>query len=242
MGNRANKLQASALAALAACAATGSHALASFVPAQLTFDILSSAGSASPTDTATQIAPGVWAHTGGWAASGASIEWSSNTVGWNGTTGYGFMNSNVVFRNLTSTAQTFSFIASMDGSASGTSVLGGSVGGQFVNASESLGILSSSGPMWSAMIDGLTVNNQYDNALFFAQPYQVASLGNRNFSNQNNFGAIASAVSIRYSFTLSAGGEASFTSNFHFQVIPAPAAAAMLCLAPILGSRRRRGN
>ena len=127
----------------------------------------------------------------------------------------------------------------MNGSATGPFIASGSIGGQFVNGSDSLGQLTSTGPLWSALIDGSTVNSQLPGAFFLAAPYQVVSLGNFNFTNLAVSNSIGSQAAIRFALRLSAGGEASFTSAFSFQV-PGPASLAILALAPAFGSRRRR--
>lgn len=225
---------------LTALALLTASAQAGFSPSTLLFNVTSSAGSGNSSDNAVQIAPGVYSHTGAWATDGASIQWSSNIVGWNDTTGLGFLNSNITIRNLTSSTQTFSFVVSMSGQSSGPWTLGGSVGGQFVNGSNSLGMLTSTGPLWRALIDGGSISDQFDNAGFFAQPFQVVSLGNRNFSNQAHSASIGTSVGIAYSLSLTAGGEASFTSNFNFQAIPAPAPLALMAITALMPSHRRR--
>ncbi len=101
-------------------------------------------------------------------------------------------------------------------------------------------MLTSTGPLWGASVDGMTVNSQLSNALFFAPPFQVVSLGNFNFSNLTVSDSIDSDVAIRFSMRLSAGGEASFTSGFSFVAVPAPAALSLIALVPVVGKRRRR--
>ncbi|MCX5664817.1 MAG: hypothetical protein NTY97_08995, partial [Planctomycetota bacterium] len=139
----------------------------------------------------------------------------------------------------TSAAQDFAVNIAMLGTASGPLVAAGSVGGQYVNGSASLGSLTSTGALWSAGIDGATVNTQLNNALFFAQPFQVVSLGSFSF-NSLAINSITDRASIRFSLRLSAGGEASFTSAFSFQFVPGPASLALIGFLPIVRSRRRR--
>jgi hypothetical protein len=204
------------------------------------FTVVSTAGSATANDTSTLLAPGVYAHTGSWTVANASINWDFNVFGWSDATQSGFLNSNIVVKNNTATAQTFTFTVAMPGEANGPIRFGGSIGGQFVNGSGSLGQLTSSGPLWSAIIDGAPASTQLNNALFFVQPFAVQSLGSFNFSNQLLSGAITSAAAIKFSFTMSAGGEASFTSNFNFQQVPAPGALALIGFVPLTTARRRR--
>lgn len=125
-------------------------------------------------------------------------------------------------------------------SPTGPLVAAGSVGGQYVNGSASLGSLTSTGALWSAGIDGVTVNTQLNNALSFAQPFQVVSLGSFNFNNLSISNSITNNASIRFSLRISAGGEASFTSAFSFQAVPGPASLALIGFLPIVRSRRRR--
>ncbi|MSR29276.1 MAG: hypothetical protein EXS03_06860 [Phycisphaerales bacterium] len=232
-------MTARTLMSLAALAASG-QALGSFQPATPLFSVVSTAGSASTSNSATQLAPGVYAHTGGWLVSGASVSWTSNVLGWSDSTNSGFLNSNIVVKNNTATSQTFLFTVTMMGTTAGSATFGGSLGGQFVNAGPSLGSLTSSGPLWSASIDGAAVNTQLNNALFFALPFSVESIGSSNFSNQAYASSIASSISVKYSLTLSAGGEATFNSSFSLQVVPSPAALALFGFTPLMGSRRRR--
>ncbi|MEY4786999.1 MAG: hypothetical protein RL692_893, partial [Planctomycetota bacterium] len=203
------------------------------------FSVTSSAGSGTLVNVPTQITPAAWSNTGSWTGTNASVTWANDIQGWNSTTSAGFTNGNIVIRNNTSAAQDFAVTIAMLGTATGPLVAAGSVGGQYVNGSASLGSLTSTGALWSAGIDGATVNTQLNNALFFAQPFQVISLGSFNFSNLA-INSITDRASIRFSLRLSAGGEASFTSAFSFQAIPGPASLALIGFLPIMRSRRRR--
>jgi len=84
------------------------------------------------------------------------------------------------------------------------------------------------------------VRSELNNALFFAQPFQVISIGNFGFSNPLYGGSVTNSMSLRFSMRLSAGAEASFTSTVAFQAVPTPGAAALVCLAGVFGQRRRR--
>ena len=187
----------------------------------------------------TQITQAAWSNTGSWTGTNASVTWQNGIQGWNSTTSAGFTNGNIVIRNNTSAAQDFAVTVAMLGTANFPLVGAGSIGGQYVNGSASLGSLTSTGALWSAGIDGATVNTQLNNALFFAQPFQVVSLGSFSFSNLA-IDSITDRASIRFSLRLSAGGEASFTSAFSFQAVPGPASLALIGFLPIVRSRRRR--
>ena len=188
----------------------------------------------------THITPAAWSNTGSWNGTNTSVTWANDIQGWNSTTSAGFTNGNIVIRNNTTTAQDFAVTVAMFGTASGPLVGAGSIGGQYVNGSASLGTLTSTGALWSAGIDGATVNTQLNNALFFAQPFQVISLGSFSFSNLAISNSLSNQATIRFSLRLSAGGEASFTSAFSFQAVPGPASLALIVFLPIVRSRRRR--
>ena len=216
-----------------------SAASAGFTSAGALFSVTSSAGSGTLVNVPTQITTAAWSNTGSWTGTNASVTWQNDIQGWNSTTSAGFTNGNIVIRNNTSAAQDFAVTIAMLGTASGPLVAAGSIGGQYVNGSASLGTLTSTGALWSAGIDGATVNTQLNNALFFAQPFQVVSLGSFSFNNLA-MNSITDRASIRFSLRLSAGGEASFTSAFSFQAVPGPASLALIGFLPIVRSRRRR--
>ena len=217
-----------------------SAASAGFDSSGASFSVTSSAGSGTLVNVPTQITPTAWSNTGSWTGTNASVTWQNDIQGWNSTTSAGFTNGNIVIRNNTSAAQDFNVTIAMLGNATGPLVAAGSVGGQYVNGSASLGSLTSTGALWSAGIDGVTVNTQLNNALSFAQPFQVVSLGSFNFNNLSISNSITNNASIRFSLRLSAGGEASFTSAFSFQAVPGPASLALIGFLPIVRSRRRR--
>ena len=216
-----------------------SAASAGFNSSSAFFSVTSSAGSGTLVNVSSQITPETWSNTGSWTGTNASVTWANDIQGWNSTTSAGFTNGNIVIRNNTTTAQDFAVTIAMLGTANFPLVGAGSIGGQYVNGSASLGSLTSTGALWSAGIDGATVNTQLNNALFFAQPFQVVSLGSFSFSNLA-IDSITDRASIRFSLRLSAGGEASFTSAFSFQAIPGPASLALIGILPIVRSRRRR--
>ena len=216
-----------------------SAASAGFNSSSAFFSVTSSAGSGTLVNVSSQITPETWSNTGSWTGTNASVTWANDIQGWNSTTSAGFTNGNIVIRNNTTTAQDFAVTIAMLGTANFPLVGAGSIGGQYVNGSASLGSLTSTGALWSAGIDGATVNTQLNNALFFAQPFQVVSLGSFSFSNLA-IDSITDRASIRFSLRLSAGGEASFTSAFSFQAVPGPASLALIGFLPIVRSRRRR--
>ena len=234
MKNKNNFIFITGIACLISSAAS-----AGFTSSGALFSVTSSAGSGTLVNVPTQITQYAWSNTGSWTGTNASVTWANDIQGWNSTTSAGFTNGNIVIRNNTTTAQDFAVTIAMLGTANFPLVGAGSIGGQYVNGSASLGSLTSTGALWSAGIDGATVNTQLNNALFFAQPFQVVSLGSFSFSNLA-IDSITDRASIRFSLRLSAGGEASFTSAFSFQAVPGPASLALIGFLPIVRSRRRR--
>lgn len=219
-----------------------SVATAGFTSSGCVYTVTSSAAGGSLSNITTDLSPTAWMNSGGWQTAGstASVTWVNNIGGWNSVTAAGFMNANIVVRNNTTLTQDFVFTAAMNGTATGPFLISGSLGGEFVNGSGSLGQLTSTGPLWSALFDGVAVRTELNNALLFAPPLQVLSVGNFNFSNIPVSGSIGQQAAIRFSLRLTAGGEVSFTSAFSFQVVPAPAALAVFAVAGLFGSRRRR--
>ena len=234
MKNKNNFIFITGIACLISSAAS-----AGFTSSGALFSVTSSAGSGTLVNVPTQITQYAWSNTGSWTGTNASVTWANDIQGWNSTTSAGFTNGNIVIRNNTTTAQDFAVTIAMLGTANFPLVGAGSIGGQYVNGSASLGSLTSTGALWSAGIDGATVNTQLNNALFFAQPFQVVSLGSFSFSNLA-IDSITDRASIRFSLRLSAGGEASFTSAFSFKAVPGPASLALIGFLPIVRSRRRR--
>jgi hypothetical protein len=219
---------------------------ADFVMGGTSISVTCSAGVESPTNSMIQITPTTWSATGSWSTPTASVSWMNNTFGWNNTSQNGFANGNITVRNNTSAAQDFDVVLNMGGTAGGPLSVSGSIGGQFVNGSTSLGSVTSVGPLWQARVDNSVIRSELNNALFFAQPFQVISLGNFNFTNLLFDGSVGSSVALQFSLRLSAGGEASFTSTMAFQSVPTPGVTALIALAGGCGTsftpvgRRRR--
>lgn len=215
-------------------------ALGGFTPEGLTISVVSNAGLPSQTNTVTPVSSTTWSATGAWTAGSTSVTWTDNMQGWNPVTNSGFTNGNFVVRNQSASAHDFSITIGMTGSAAGPLTVSGSVGGQFLNASTGLGSLTSTGPLWAALVDGAPARSEFNNTLVFAQPFQIISLGNANFSGVVVPTSAASNISIRLNFRMSAGSEASFSSTIAFQAVPTPGAIGLIALAGAFGRRRRR--
>ena len=231
----------------AACAfacAVASQALAGFTTGNVGFMVTSSAGSATATYSGTQMSATSWMWSGNWSANGASVSWSGIPSTWTGSSMS--MGGNFVIRNNTAQTQNFVIDVTLPGSfAAGTQwLVGGSAAGSMVNLNPFAGSLTSTGPLWTASFDGTTLGSLFSNVNASVDPFFTGSIGSQSFGSpipgQPYTGGLSSAARIRLSLTLSAGMEATVTSSFAAQVVPAPGALALLALAAATGSRRRR--
>lgn len=206
--------------------------------------VSSSAGSATANFSGTQVSANSWVWSGNWSSNGASVTWSGNPATWNGSSMT--LGGNFVIRNNTNSTQSFVIDVMLPGSfAAGTEwLVGGSAAGSMVNLNPFTGSLTSTGPMWSASFDGSTVGSLFSNVSAAVDPFFTGSLASQSFGNPipglPYTGGISSAARIRLSLSLSAGMEATITSSFAAQVVPAPGALALLAVAAASGSRRRR--
>ncbi|MBU3727678.1 MAG: hypothetical protein FGM37_00290 [Phycisphaerales bacterium] len=226
-----------------ACAAV-SPALAGFTPGGVTFAVNSSAGSASAVFSGSPVSANSWTWSGSWSANGASVTWNAIPVTWNGTSMS--LGGNFVVKNSTASTQSFVIDIALPGTFDGGTewLVGGSAAASMVNLSPFAGGLTSSGPLWSASFDGSTLGTLFSNASASVDPFFTGSLASQSFGSpipgQPYTGGIASAARVRLSFSLTAGMEATITSAFAAQVVPAPGALSMLALAAAAGGRRRR--
>lgn len=227
-----------------ACAAV-SPALAGFTPGGVTFAVSSSAGPADAVFSGSQVSAHTWAWTGSWAANGASVSWNALPATWNGTSMA--LGGNFVVRNSTASTQSFVIDIALPGTFDSSTewLVGGSAAASMVNLSPLVGGLTSSGPLWSASFDGSTLGSLFANANASVDPFFTAALASQSFGSpipgQPYTGGMSSAARLRLSFSLTAGMEATITSAFSAQVVPAPGALAVLALAAATaGSRRRR--
>ena len=231
-------------AACAIACAAASHALAGFSAGGVNFMVTSSAGSADATYSGTQVSAHSWVWNGNWSSNGASVSWSGVPSTWTGSSMT--LGGNFVIRNSTTTTQTFVIDVMLPGNfAAGTEwLVGGSAAGSMVNLNPLAGSLTSSGPMWTASFDGITVGSLHSDVNAAVDPFFTGALASQSFGNPipgSPFtGGISSAARIRLSLSLSAGMEATITSSFAAQVVPAPGALALLAVAAASGARRRR--
>jgi hypothetical protein len=200
----------------------------------VSFAVTSSAGSANASFSGSQVSASSWAWTGNWASNGASVSWNAVPATWNGTTMS--LGGNFVVKNNTSSTQSFVIDISLPGEfAAGTEwLVGGSAAASMVNLSPEAGRLSSQGALWTAAFDASTVGSLFSNASATVDPFFTGSL------SAPYTGGMSTAARIRVSLSLTAGMEATVTSAFAAQVVPAPGALALLVVAAGAGARRRR--
>lgn len=157
-----------------------------------------------------------------------------------------FLNGNIVIQNIDVVAHTYSitFILPISAIRPG-SLLGGSVAGGLTTDFDG-GSLSTvgQGPVWSALINGNVVATLLDGPASWGK----AGAGSVDIPGES-FGdpipslpgpAVSGSIAVNLTFTLTAGDQASFTSIFVVESIPAPATLALLGLAGFVGGRRRR--
>jgi MYXO-CTERM domain-containing protein len=98
--------------------------------------------------------------------------------------------------------------------------------------------------MWTASFDGNTVGTLFNDVSASVDPFFTGALASQSFGSpipgQPYTGGLSSAARIRLSLSLTAGMQATITSTFSAQVVPAPGALALLAVAAAGGSRRRR--
>ncbi len=160
-----------------------------------------------------------------------------------------FIVGNFVVTNNSLVAQTFTLSVSMPIVPGLLDVsIGGSITGTVTDLNGNGASLSSTpgGSIYSALIDGSVVATLLDDhTTSFLDPFQSAVVGPDAFGEpipSDPGPDTLVSMSIELEFTLSAGDAASFTSIFVLigTPIPAPAGLALLGVAGMFGSRRRR--
>lgn len=158
-----------------------------------------------------------------------------------------------VITNNTATTQTYQF--------SETVTTGENIGdvGAFGSLSLVLTDLNRNGALVtsdaSAFYSGWINSTQVSSFLLGSSltQYQLSAPSRGQASDAGEFGRpapvalgrslVASDVmQIRFNFTLSAGDQLAFSGSFNLTAVPAPSAAAIALLAPVLGRGRRRPN
>lgn len=162
-----------------------------------------------------------------------------------------FINNTVAVTNTSGSTNTYTFIVMLPTiSITGGTVMGASIGGSVTDANFSGGATlgSAGGPVFTGLIDGSAAPG----ATLLNDPYSspaVPFAGGTSNILATSFGLpgpsfpgpdVLGSIGIQLKFTLTAGDTAAITSFFIVEPVPAPAAFALLGLAGLAGSRRRR--
>ncbi len=156
------------------------------------------------------------------------------------------ISGNITWTNNTGSAQDVCISFVLPGVALGPgSVLGGSVALGLTGDGDG-GSLGSFGGLdvWNALVDGSTAASLLaDPQSISVDPFFSGNVGSEAFGQpipSLAYSAIASSIGIKLNFTVGAGDQASFTSVFVAQAVPAPAGLAMLALGLVTRRGRRR--
>ncbi len=157
---------------------------------------------------------------------------------------YTLLSGNFTFTNNSDEKQFYDVWVILDVTATDdpTKVGGSVAAGMTANEDGgSFGTIDNESPLWSAYMDNTFVAGLiYDDSVS-ADPFESEPLGSAAFGQpipDMDGGPLGNTVSIRLQFSLTPGDQASFTSVFVLQVVPAPAGFALLGIAA-LGRRRR---
>lgn len=192
------------------------------------------------TNTATT---GVYNYIGSGIGAGHITTWNFNATN-SAETSPAFVSGNFTFTNTSALIQVYDVLVTLFTSPAGpSSLIGGSVAGG-LTANEDGGVLSTlpQTPLWTAYIDGNAQASLIPFGVAAAGPFDSATLGSDAFGipiPSQPGPALGSTMQIRLQFALTPGDQASFTSVFVLQVVPAPAGLALLGLAGLTGRRRR---
>jgi len=149
--------------------------------------------------------------------------------------------------NLTSGTVTYLITLALPtevvGAQVGTYTFNGSVSGTLITSGQGrLETVGSGSSLWTAQTGGSAVETLFDDPFFV----QRSSQGATNFGSRS-FSAVVSpefgdTIGMMFSFRLSAGSTASFSTSLNGSgtAIPAPGALALLGCAGLVGNRRRR--
>jgi MYXO-CTERM domain-containing protein len=152
------------------------------------------------------------------------------------------ISGNIVVVNNSLFTHTYSatFILSISPAVLPFSVASGSIAGGLTTDLDG-GTLSTNGvSLYRAYTDGVEVQG------LIADPFSVGKVGAGSVGiGPEDFtglagGPVSNTIAINLTFTLTAGDQASFTSVFVVEAVPAPAGLALLGLAGVFGGRRRR--
>lgn len=156
-----------------------------------------------------------------------------------------FLSGNFTFTNLTGSAQVYDVLVTLATTPDGpSSLVGGSVaGGLTGDAGGGSFATIGSAPVWTAFVGATQVGALLSGPFSVLAPaFGSTPIGSGAFGTPipSQVGpALGTSLSINFQFELGAGDQASFTSVFVLNVVPAPSALALLGLAGFVGRRRR---
>jgi hypothetical protein len=190
-------------------------------------------------------APGVYNWIGSDIGAGYITTWNFNGANSNETSPV-FLSGNFTFTNTGLVTTFFDVFVNLETFPIGrtSSLVGGSVAAG-LTADGDGGTLSSLGetPVWTSYVDAAQIAALLPGPISTsAGPFGSATLGSDQFGVPipSMVGpALGNSMTIRLRFSLTAGDQASFTSVFVLQSVPAPAGLALLGLAGLTGRRRR---
>jgi hypothetical protein len=232
------------LAATAAVMASIGLATTASAGNNVDFELIVDGGPAQTfTPVGNDVGNGVFNYTDTVFGPGYTVGWDINAKGFDQP----FISGNLVVVNQSLVTQTFQFTVNLPLSVAilPASLMGGSVAGGLTTDLDGGELAALQGtPVWQAFIDGNMVASLLDD------PFAVSKFGAGSVAiGPEAFGqpipsmagpAITETMAITFSFSLTAGDQASFTSVFTAVVIPAPGALALLGLAGFIGRGRRR--
>ncbi|MBM4112423.1 MAG: hypothetical protein FJ253_03465 [Phycisphaerae bacterium] len=180
------------------------------------------------------------------SASEGSFDATWNFLGSDSTVAfYTLISGNFTFTNNSDSTQTYDVWVILTTTPNALpSKIGGSVAGGMTADSDggTLATIDDETPLWSAYMDAAFQAGLIYDASASAGPFDSASIGSDAFGQpipDMDAGPLGSSIAVRLQFTLTAGDQASFTSVFVLESVPAPGALALLGLAAVVGRRRR---